>query len=130
MIGDVLKKKIDLLSNTSSNACDKNAFWIVLRDIAKEEIIKHETPIDSDLIIPIYYDIISKNSDLIPEYFKKTLPSNHQERFRVIIRNLFSSNAFHPDGLANQPGIFAYKEVNEFKKGNRIVFQKCKGEKI
>lgn len=130
MIGDVLKQKISLLSNSSSNACDKNAFWIVLRDIAKEEIIKHETPIDSDVIIPIYYDIICKNLDFVPEYFKKTLASNHQERFRVVIRNLFSSNAFHPDGLANQPGIYAYKEANEYKKGNRIVFQKSKGEKI
>ena len=61
----------------------------------------------------------------IPDYFQETLSSNHQERFRVIIRNLFSSNAFHPDGLANQPGIYAYKEINQYKKGKRIVFQKA-----
>ena len=60
----------------------------------------------------------------MPLYFQEILPSNKQERFRVIIRNLFSSNAFHPDGLANQAGIYAYREVNEMKKGERIVYQK------
>ena len=27
-------------------------------------------------------------------------------------------------GIANQEGIYAYKEVNESKKGERIVYQK------
>ena len=65
-----------------------------------------------------------ENIEHIPLYFRERLPSNNQERFRVIIRNLFSSNAFHPDGLANQEGIYAYKEVNESKKGERIVYRK------
>jgi hypothetical protein len=124
MLGDVLKKRLPLLSSCSIKKNASNAFWIVLRDIAKEEIIELNEPVDSDIIIPLYYDILSSNLDYIPEYFQEILPSNHQERFRVITRNLFSSNAFHPDGLANQKGIVAYKEINESKKGERIVFSK------
>ena len=124
MLGDVLKREIGKLKNASCKSVGRNAFWIILRDIAVQEIIQHEHPIDSDIIIPIYYDIICKNIDLIPDYFKERLASNNQERFRVIIRNLFSSNAFHTDGLANQSGIVAYKEINESKKGERTIFRK------
>jgi hypothetical protein len=51
------------------------------------------------------------------------LPSNKQKRYRVINRNLFSSNAFHADGLANHDYIEAYKEINADKKGERIVYK-------
>lgn len=125
MIGDVLKKRIAELSNSSINKNSPNAFWIILRDIAKEEIINYGGKIDSDEIIPIYYDIMSENLKYIPSFFQQILPSNNQEKYRVLIRNLFSSNAFHSDGLANQEGIYAYKEINEYKKGERIVFQGC-----
>lgn len=124
MLGEVLRKRLPLLLTSSTKKTSSNAFWIILRDIAREEIIELEEPVDSDTIIPIYYDILSSNLDYIPEYFQEVLPSNHQERYRVINRNLFSSNAFHPDGLANQKGIRAYKEINENKKGERIVFVK------
>ena len=124
MLGEVLRKRLPLLLTSSTKKTASNAFWIILRDIAREEIIELEEPVDSDTIIPIYYDILSSNLDYIPEYFQEVLPSNHQERYRVINRNLFSSNAFHPDGLANQKGIRAYKEINENKKGERIVFVK------
>ena len=59
----------------------------------------------------------------IPPYFRERLRSNHQERFRVINRNMWTSNAFHPDGLANQPQINAYKEINPERKGEKIVYQ-------
>lgn len=124
MLGDVLRKNLYQLQNASKKKTDKDAFWIILRDIAVEEIIKNGFPIDSDVIIPIYYEILSENLSYIPPYFQERLKSNHQERFRVLIRNLFSSNAFHKEGLANQPSIFAYTQVNEFKKGSRIVYQK------
>ncbi len=124
MLGDVLKSKISSLINASKNKISPNAFWKMLRDIAKEEIIEYGSPIDSDQIIPIYYEILQRNTQYIPDYFKVILPSNNQERYRVVLRNLFSSNAFHPDGLANQHGIVAKKEINESKKGYRIVFQK------
>ena len=94
MLGDVLKNNLFRLKNASENKRSNDTFWIILRDIAKEEIIKHEKPIDSDIIIPIYYDILLNNLEYIPDYYKQILPSNHQERFRVITRNLFSSNAF------------------------------------
>lgn len=124
MLGDVLRREIYLLSFASEKKNDEEAFWVILRDIAVREIIEYGMPIDSDVIIPLYYDILCENKCYIPSYFQETLPSNCQERFRVIIRNLFSSNAFHPDGLANQIGILAYKEINESKKGERIVYQK------
>lgn len=124
-IGDVLKRKIKMLSYATTKKVGPNAFWIILRDIAKDEIIEYGGPVDSDIIIPIYYDILCDNLTYIPDYFQEILPSNHQERFRVIIRNLFSSNSFHPDGLANQPGIYAYKETNQSKKGERVVFQRA-----
>ncbi|MCR5705403.1 MAG: hypothetical protein K6G48_01180 [Acholeplasmatales bacterium] len=125
MLGDVLKREIYRLKYASLKKVGQDAFWVILREIAVKEIIEYNSPIDSDTIIPLYYDIVCDNLDSIPQYFQEILPSNKQERFRVIIRNLFSSNAFHPDGLANQDGIYAYKEINEFKKGERIVYQKA-----
>lgn len=124
MIGDVLRKKINLLADVSENKKAPNALWIVLRDIAREEIIEYGRKVDSDIIIPIYYSIIVENQDILPAYFCERLVSNKQERFRVVIRNVFSSNAFHNDGLANMEGIVAYKEINKMKKGERIIFQK------
>ena len=124
MLGSVLKSRIAELSSASSNKLSEDAFWIILRDIAKEEIISlYPQKVDSDTIVPVYYEILSSNLSYIPDYFQQKLDSNNQERFRVINRNLFTSNAFHPDGLANQVGIVAYKEINEGKKGERIVYQ-------
>ena len=124
MLGDVLKREMWRLRYASEKKVGENAFWIILRKIAVEEIIEYEDFVDSDIIIPIYYEIMCENTETIPIYFRERLPSNNQERFRVVIRNLFSSNAFHPDGLANQKGIYAYKEINELKKGERIVYHK------
>lgn len=125
MLGDVLREKAYLLADASTNKCASNAFWIILRDIAVEEIIRNERPVDSDIIIPLYYDILLENIQYIPEYFQIATPSNKQERFRVINRNLFTSNAFNPDGLANQPGIIAHQELNDNRGGRRVVFQKA-----
>ncbi len=124
MIGDVLKKEVYKLQYASQKKVGPDAFWEILKKIAVKEIIEYGSPIDSDTIIPIYYEILCENLNYIPDYFQEILPSNKQERFRVIVRNLFTSNAFHPDGLANQIAIYAYKEINESKKGERIVYQK------
>ena len=124
MLGEVLKSRLSELSMASTNKLGEDAFWIILRDIARDEILAlYPRKVDSDTIVPVYYEILSSNLDYIPEYFQEKLYSNNQERFRVINRNLFTSNAFHPDGLANQEGIIAYKEINESKKGERIVYQ-------
>ena len=128
MLGDVLKKNVSRLKETSTKKNDTNAFWVVLRDIAKEEILTHDSPIDSDIIIPLYYSILCNNTNFIPAFFKKKNKSNNQERFRVIIRNIFSSNAFNPNGLANQDGIIARKEVNEQRKGYRVIYSKNRQE--
>ena len=122
MIGDVLEKNIKKLSQ--ANKTGNNKFWIILRDIAKEEIISYGEKVDSDIIVSIYYKIMCQNLEYIPDYFKDTIPSNGQERFRVICRNIFTSNAFHSTGLAKQDGIKAYKIDNPYKKGKKIVFQK------
>ena len=127
MLGDVLKREVHKLRYSSTKKSGDDAFWVILRGIAVKEIIEYGHPIDSDTIIPLYYDILCDNLDCIPLYHQEVLPSNNQERFRVIVRNLFSSNAFHPDGLANQEGIYAYKETNELKKGERIVYQRAFG---
>lgn len=128
MLGEILEKRISELSYASTKKVGDDAFWVILRDIAREEILNiYPRKIDSDTIVPIYYEILSSNLDYIPDYFQEKLDSNNQERFRVINRNLFTSNAFHPDGLANQEGIYAYKEINESKKGERIVYQGVEG---
>jgi hypothetical protein len=124
MFGDILKEKFDLLTSCSKNKNSPNTFWIVLRGIAVIDIISVKPArIDSDTAIALYYKILKDKINKIPDYYKMKLKSNNQERFRVINRNLWSSNAFHPDGLANQSGIKAYSEINESKKGSRIVFQ-------
>ena len=124
MLGDILKRDIHKLSCAKKRNGD-NTFWIILRNIAVEEIMEYGDCIDSDTIIPIYYEIMRENIECIPLYYRKKLPSNQQERFRIVLRNLFSSNAFHCNGLANQEGIIAYREVNERKKGKRIVYKKA-----
>lgn len=122
--GDVLRKKIGLLTNASTKKIGQNAFWEILKRIAVEDINDiYPQKVDSDIAIPIYYEILNENEHLLPSYFCKILPSNNQERYRVINRNLFSSNSFHKDGLANHDDIEAYKEINDDKKGERIVFK-------
>lgn len=122
--GDILRKKIHLLSKASTKKIGHDAFWEILKRIAVEDIIAlYPQKVDSDIAIPIYYEILKEHEHLLPNHFCKLLSSNRQERYRVINRNLFSSNAFHSDGLANQNGIDAYKEINEDKKGERVIYK-------
>lgn len=123
MLGDVLKKRISELKTCSENSRSENALWKKLRDIAVEEIIVHNQPIDSDIIVPIYYEILMQNKKYIPITFLKIL-NNNQERIRVLNRNLFTSNCLHKDGLGNQKGIKVKKIVNVNRKGFRYVFEK------
>ena len=122
--GDVLRRNMHQLSSASENKCAADAFWIILRDIAVQEILAiYPSKVDSDIAVEVYYNILCENAALIPAYFQEKLKSNKQERFRVINRNMWTSNAFHPDGLANQPQITAYKEINPDRKGEKIVYQ-------
>ncbi len=125
MLGDVLKRELSRLTSASIKKNAIDSFWVILRDIALKEIIEHDDLVDSDVIIPLYYSILKENLSLIPAYYRETVSSNKQERYRIVIRNLFSSNAFNTDGLANQSGIDAHKEPNESKKGHRIVYKKA-----
>lgn len=122
--GDVLKRNIYQLEDASENKLAQDAFWVILRDIAVQEILAiYPQKVDSDIAVEVYYKILCDNVSYIPPYFRVTLKSNKQERFRVINRNMWTSNAFHPDGLANQPQISAYKEINLDRKGEKIVYQ-------
>ena len=70
MIGDILRKELNQLSNASEKKVGNDAFWVILRGIARDEIISYGGKVDSDEIIPIYYDIISSNLNYIPDYFQ------------------------------------------------------------
>lgn len=125
--GDYLKENIHLLEHASLNKADNDAFWEILKRMAVEDILAiYPDKIDSDVAVPIYYEILNTYESFLPQHFCEKLNSNNQERYRVINRNLWTSNAFHPDGLANQIQIKAYKEINEEKKGDRIVYQGVK----
>lgn len=122
--GDVLRRNMHQLAGASENKCASDAFWIILRDIAVQEILAiYPSKVDSDIAVEVYYNILCDNIVFIPPYFQEKLHSNKQERFRVINRNMWTSNAFHPDGLANQPQINAYKVINPDRKGEKIVYQ-------
>ena len=122
--GDVLKANLYKLKRCSIKKNAPDTFWKVLRDIAVEEIkANYPFKVDSDTAISVYYDILSENENFIPRYYIEKYQCNGQERYRVGNRNVWSSNAFHPDGLAHQKGIIAYKEINENKKGSRIVYK-------
>ena len=128
MFGDYLRTHIDILSNATLKKVGDNCFWKLLQSIAVNEIKSvYPDSVDSDIAVPIYYKILKDNKDKFDPYFSVVLDSNKQERFRVINRNLWTSNAFHPDGLANHKGIIANKSINEAKKGYRIIF-KWKGD--
>ena len=124
MFGDVLRNKICLLASTSAKKSGEDAFWITLRNIAIEDIKAcYPEKVDSNNAIGIYYSILKNNEKYIPVELVERLPSNGQEKYRVINRNLWSSNAFHPDGLANQEGIIAKRFFNCERRGERIIYQ-------
>ena len=124
MFGDVLRRKAHLLLNTSDNKYAKDSFWAVLKNIAVEDIRScYPEKVDSSNAIAVYYSILKENTQYIPEKLLEVSPSNNQEKFRIKNRNMWSSNAFHPDGLANQPGIVAEKKMNETRRGYRIIYQ-------
>lgn len=122
--GDELKAGLNELLDYDTNKLSANAWWTKLRDLARKDILAmFPHKVDSDLAVAIYYEILSDNLEYVPFEYQQKLPSNNQERFRVINRNMWTSNAFHPDGLANQEGIIAEKEINYNRKGERIVYQ-------
>lgn len=122
--GDVLRRNMHQLSSASRNKLAADAFWVILRDIAVQDILGvYPSRVDSDIAVEVYYNILRDNVAFIPTYFREIIKSNKQERFRVINRNVWTSNAFHPEGLANQDQIVAYKEINSERKGEKIVYQ-------
>ncbi len=123
--GDVLRNKIQVLRSASENSRSDKAFWVLLRDMAIEDICDiYPKAIDSDIAIPIYYEILVENLDKIPIRFKQKLKSNGQERFRVILRNIFSSNALHANGIGGSKLIEVRKVISETRNGYRVRFRR------
>lgn len=121
--GDVLKKRIRELSDASVNKKSDDTFWIKLRNIAVEEInMIYPDEIDSSIAVEIYYEILNDNVDFLPEYYREKLKSNNQERFRVVNRNMWTSNAYHADGLANQKYVHSKKLINSNRVGRKIIY--------
>ena len=84
MLGDVLRSRLDELKCSSIRPSDKNSFWIVLRNIARDEILAmYPNKVDSDTIIPIYYDILSQNIDYVPLELRRVLPSNNRSHIEL-----------------------------------------------
>lgn len=118
---DKLKKGVFL--NCEGKKTSKNAFWIVLRDCAAEDIIAcAPEQVDSHIAVSVYYAILTEYIDYLPYFICEITPSNGQEKYRVANRNMFTSNTFHTEGLANQPGITAQEIPNEKRRGSKIVF--------
>ena len=71
MLGEILESRLEELSMASTNKMAEDAFWIILRNIAKDEIINlYPRKVDSDTIVPVYYEILSSNLDYIPDFFR------------------------------------------------------------
>ena len=122
--GDYLRNHIDLLSKASIKKVGSNAFWKILQEIAVHEILElYPQKVDSDVAVPVYYQILKENEDIFNNFFKEKIPSNNQERYRVLNRNMWTSNALHLDGIANRKEIKAVKIINEERKGRRIIYQ-------
>ena len=122
--GDILKSNLHRFRNVTSSRSCETPFWMIIRDIAAQEILAvAPSKVDSDIAVEIFYQILKENEDMLPTYYRAKLKSNNQERFRVINRNVWTSNAFHPDGLARQNGIKAFKELNPSRKGRKIIYQ-------
>lgn len=95
MFGDVLRKKAYLLASATIKKTGENAFWVILRDIAVEDIKAcYPDKVDSVNAVPLYYSILKENERYIPAEFLEKMESNGQEKYRVKNRNMWTSNAF------------------------------------
>ena len=64
MFGDILRSKVKLLAYSSARKSGGNAFWIILRDIAVEDIKAcYPEKVDSGNAIGIYYSILKNMQD-------------------------------------------------------------------
>lgn len=56
----------------------------------------------SNEIIPIYYEILKENETFLPEETLEINDSTQQKKYRIINRNIFSSNSDNKNGLQNR----------------------------
>ena len=103
MFGDILKENIDKLEKA-----DKKNFYKILIILAFEDIKKYGRKVSSNAAIKEYFDILNENKHRFLAYFREI--KSGQERFRIINRNIWISNAYNHDGLANHKNIKATKE--------------------
>ena len=124
MLGDILISRLDEIKKSEDSPRGTNAFCEVIKRIAVDEInALYPEKVDSDVIVEVYYEILLKNIDKIPPTMTSLAPSDKQYRFRISVRNVFTSNAFHSNGLANHPRLKAIKVVNDERKGRRYTYQ-------
>lgn len=102
--GDILRKNLYKFKKAA-----KESFQKTLIEIASEEIKNSKDKVSSDFAIPCYYKILKENENKIPNYFKSE--KSGQKRYRIINRNIWSSNAYRHNGLAKREheGIKAIK---------------------
>ena len=66
MFGDELRRSISRLKNASLKKRDANTFWVILRDIAVEDIKGvYPSKVDSDTAIGVYFEILKTIKDLL-----------------------------------------------------------------
>ena len=90
--------------------------------------LKNQEVISND-VIPLYFDILKNNEGKLNEQLTKELKSNNQKRYRVIIRNIFTSNSENTEGLQNRVELAASRTSNPTRK-NQISISYKLSEKI
>ena len=123
MLGDILKGRLNEVKKSIDSSRGQNAFCEVIKKIAIDEInALYPQKIDSNIIVETYYKILLDNMGYIPVPLKE-LSANGQYRFRISVRNVFTSNANHSNGLANSPYLNVKRIVNDNRKGRRYSYQ-------
>ncbi len=129
MLGDILISRLNEVKQSKDKRSGNDAFCEVIKRIAIDEINAiYPKKIDSDIIVEVYYNILLNNLDYIPASLKKLSPSNGQYRFRIAVRNIFTSNSDHSNGLSNNSKLHTVKIVNDARKGKHYTYQGVKND--
>ena len=79
-------------------------------EIASKVKLTHIVEIASKDIIPIYYEIANKYSNVFNDKYNEISVSTGYKNIRIAIRNAFSSNSDSEEGLQNRREIEYRKE--------------------
>jgi len=108
----------------------KDNFFNFLKECFICDLIKYynETQkiveVSSNDIIITYYNILLKNQEKLHPNMREIIPSNNQERFRICVRNTFTSNSSNKDGLQNRAELsYKYENHPTRKKQYTILYR-------